>query len=115
MKPVRHILAGSTGLFLCVQVQATFQPALPANPITVWTTYTDTGSAAPGKHSGAGVTTSFTAFTPPVIYGDTSLFGGATEIAFKGTMATGTVTTANNEGIWSNVDPSGGVIPGATL
>ena len=115
MKPIRQILAGSTGLFLCAQVQASYQPALPANPITVWTAYVDTGSAAPVKHSGSGVATSFTAFTPPVISGDSSMFGGATEIAFKGTMATGTVTTANNEGIWSNVDPSGGVIPGSTL
>lgn len=113
--PARFIILCSS-VFLCLQAQAHYQPSLWPDPITVWTPYADTGSAAPLKFGGGGVVSSFTGFFAPVI-SDFSPFGppGVGHVAFKATMATGTVTTANNEGIWSNVDPAMTTPPGSTI
>lgn len=114
------LLTTCTGMFLCLQARAHYQPALWPDPITVWTPYADTGFAAPLKPGGGGVTSSFTGFFAPVIadFNPSYSFGvppTTGSVAFKATMATGTVTTANNEGIWSNVYPGMAGSPGAPI
>lgn len=114
-----HLFTTCTGMFLCLQAQARYQPALWPDPITVWTPYADTGFAAPLKFGGGGVVSSFTGFVAPVITGFNPSFGMGPpttgSLAFKATMATGTVTTANNEGIWSNVYAGMGSSPGSAI
>ena len=108
-------LTASIGLCLTTGAHASYQPAMAADPITTWTPYADTGGAAPLKHSGAGVATSFVGFTAPVIFGDLASVG-STQIAFKGYMArAGTVATANDEGIWSNADPTASGSSGSSI
>ena len=110
----RPFLTATIGYGLITGVYASYQPALPADAITTWTPYADTGGVAPLKHSG-GVATSFVEFTAPVIFGDMAA-AGTTQIAFKGYMArVGTLTTANDEGIWSNADPTFSGSSGSTI
>ena len=93
-----------TGLLLTTGAHAFPMIALPANPITTWTPIADTGYSAPDKYTPAGNVSKFIGFTPPVILQTGT---APPQIAFKGQMDSTflPVTTANDEGIWTNTDP----------
>lgn len=101
----RRLCFTFTGLLLSTSAHAVILPALPANPVTIWTPVADTGSPAPLSHSGGGTVTTFSGFTPPVIIGS-GTGTGFPQYAFKGKMPVGGgVTGTNDEGIWSNAQP----------